>query len=65
VKTGFSLARSLVAYGPLLGAAASLFQARGRGGLLHALKTGWSLWQVVRRLARLWGSRPPEAESSR
>ncbi len=64
VETGFSLARSIRDYWPVLAAGAALFRPRKRGGLLSALGKGWSLWRLARKLAGLWGSRAPEPESN-
>lgn len=65
IDTGFSLARSLLAYGPVLATAVSLLRTRERGGMLRALRTSWSLWQLARKLARLWGQPAPDDESGR
>jgi hypothetical protein len=65
VETGFSLARSLRTYWPVLAAGAALFGARKRGSLLGALGKGLSLWRLVKKLSGLWGRRAPEPESSR
>jgi hypothetical protein len=64
VETGFSLARSLRDYWPVLATAAALFGARKKGGLLSALGRGWSLWRLVKKLSGLWGRRAPEPESN-
>jgi hypothetical protein len=53
-EKGYSVARSVRAWWPVLGVAAGFLITRRKGSLFRALAKGWSWWQIGKRFAPMW-----------
>lgn len=64
VEVGYSAARSLVDYWPILASAAGLLFGRKRGSRWRVLERGLSLWRLGRVMAGFWRRYSSESASS-
>lgn len=53
-EKGYSVARTLQGWWPVVGLVGGLLVTRGRGGLFRLIAKGWSWWQIGRRIAPMW-----------